>query len=121
MLLLGTKTVTEQMGEESITVQTFDDSQSAPYLGFGIIEMHQENDVNSFRAIFLNKVFFNIPENAADTKGETIEWQTPSITATIQRSDHVDDKVSHPWMQDAWFETESAAIKWLKFKCGETQ
>lgn len=121
MLLLGTKIVTEQMGEESITVQIFDDSQSAPYLGFGIIEMHQENDVNSFRAIFLNKVFFNIPENAADTKGETIEWQTPSITATIQRSDHVDDKVSHPWMQDAWFETESAAIKWLKFKCGETQ
>ena len=122
LLILGTKQVTDQVGsEESVTVQVWDDSQSAPYLGFGIIELHQEEDVNTYRAVFLNKVFFNIPENAATTKGETIEWQTPSITATIQRSDAVDSNRSHPWMEDAWFETESAAIAWLQFKCGKVE
>ena len=85
------------------------------------IELHQEDDVDSYRAVFLNKVFFNIPENAATTRGETIEWQTPSIIATIQRSDEVSSNKSHPWMEDAWFETESAAIEWLEFKCGKEQ
>ena len=121
MLLLGTKTATDNVGDESVTVQVFDDSQSAPYLGFGIIELHQENDVDEYRAVFLNKVFFNIPENAATTRGETIEWQTPTITATIQRSDEVSSAKSHPWMEDAWFETESAALAWLQYKCGGTQ
>lgn len=121
LLILGTKSVTDQVGEESVTTQVFDDSQSAPYLGFGIIELHQENDVDEYRAVFLHKVFFNIPENAADTRGETIEWQTPSITATIQRSDQVDSNVSHPWMTDAWFEDEASAIAWLEFKCGKEQ
>lgn len=119
VLLLGTKTITEKMGEENITTQIFDDSVNAPYLGFGIIELHQEDDTDSYRAIFLNKVFFNLPENAASTKGETIEWQTPTITGTIQRSDEVNENVSHPWMQDAWFETESAALAWLQHKCGK--
>ena len=44
-----------------------------------------------------------------------------AITATIQRSDEVSSNKSHPWMEDAWFETESAAIEWLEFKCGKEQ
>lgn len=118
MLLLGTKTVTDSVGDKSVTVQVWDDGQSAPYMGFGIIELHQEDDVDEYRAVFLNKVFFNIPENAATTRGETIEWQTPTITATIQRSDQVDSNRKHPWMEDAWFEAESAALQWLESKCG---
>ena len=124
LLILGTKQITDRVGtggDSSVTVQVWDDSQSAPYLGFGIIELHQEDDVDSYRAVFLNKIFFNIPENAATTRGKTIEWQTPSITATIQRSDEVSSNKSHPWMEDAWFETESAAIEWLEFKCGKEQ
>jgi hypothetical protein len=121
MLLLGTKTITDTIKEASITVQTFDDNQSAPYLGFGIIETHQEEDVTNYRAVFLPKVFFDIPENAANTKGQTIEWQTPTITGTIQRSDQVDSNTSHPWMMDAWFEDEASALNWLEYKCGKEQ
>ena len=77
--------------------------------------------MTNYRAVFLPKVFFDIPENAANTKGQTIEWQTPTITGTIQRSDQVDSNTSHPWMMDAWFEDEASALNWLEYKCGKEQ
>lgn len=118
--LLGTKTVTESLGSDSVTVQVYDDDAVAPYLGFGIIEMHQIDDATRYRAVFLNKVYFNIPEEAATTKGESIEWQHPQITGRIMRSDVVNSSVKHPWKEDAWFTTESAALNWLKSKVGIT-
>lgn len=122
--ILGTKTYQETFtanGEQvTAEVQVFDDERNSPYLGFGIIEMHQINDVTKFRPVFFPKVYFNIPEEAATTKGETIEWQTKSITAQILRSDAVDDNAVHPWMMDAWFDAESVAQAWLMYKCGGT-
>ncbi|MFQ7537660.1 MAG: phage tail protein, partial [Clostridium sp.] len=70
--------------------------------------------------VFLPKVFFNVPEQAATTKGESIEWQTPTITGTVMRSDLVDDKYEHPWMMDAWFQTRAEAALYLEYKCGKT-
>lgn len=98
----------------------YDDDQSAPFLGFGIIEMHQIDDVDKFRAVFLNKVYFNLPEESAETKGKSIEWQTKEITGAIQRSDEVNADRKHPWMEDAWFDTESNALEFLQWKCGKT-
>lgn len=128
MRILGTKTYTETVppasgggAGSSVTVQVFDDNAKSPYLGVGIIETHQINDKDTHRAVFFNKVYFNIPENAATTKGESIEWQNPSITGVIQRSDEVGENKSHPWMEDAWFENESEAVAWLMFKCGQKE
>lgn len=123
--LLGTSTYTETFDangtQETATVQVWDDNRNSPYLGFGIIEMHQINDVTQFRPVFFPKVYFNIPEEAATTKGESIEWQTRTITGMIMRSDAVTANGVHPWMEDAWFETESVAKAWLMYKCGQPQ
>lgn len=118
--ILGTKSVKDTIGEQEITVQVFDETRKSPYLGFGIIELHQENDIDQYRAVFLNKVYFNIPENAATTRGENIDWQTPTITAKVMRSDEKTANKVHPWMEDAWFTTESDALAWLEYKCGKT-
>lgn len=122
--ILGTKTYTESFtanGEQqSATVQVWDDERNSPYLGYGIIEMHQINDVTSYRAVFFPKVYFNVPGEAATTKGESIEWQTKELPGTIQRSDAVTTNGTHPWMEDAWFDTESLARAWLWYKCGGT-
>ena len=126
--LLGTTTRTDSVpatvagGDEavSVTVQVFDDAAKAPYLGVGVVETHQIDDADVFRAVFFNKVYFNIPENAATTKGETIEWQNPTITGVIQRSDEVGEDGTHPWMEDAWLQSKAEAIAWLKWRCGDT-
>lgn len=106
--------------DKNATEGIYDDKRVAPYLGIGVIEAHQNNDVTKYRAVFLPKVFFNVPEQAATTKGESIEWQTPTITGTVMRSDLVDDKYEHPWMMDAWFQTRAEAALYLEYKCGKT-
>ncbi len=119
ILILGLKTKSVTYGSaKTVEVTVYDDDAEAPYFGFGIIEMHQINNKNSYRAVFLPKVQFKLPENAATTKGESIEWQTPSITASVFRSDEVNEENRHPWMEDAWFEDEASAIEYLIFRCG---
>lgn len=121
-LILGLKTASFSYGEDKTAEENvYDDDAAAPDLGYGIIEMHQINNVTKFRAVVLPRIRFNLPELSATTKGESIEWQTPSITATIMRSEQVDSNYKKPWMMDAWFETESDAIEYLKAKLGVTE
>lgn len=120
-LILGTKENTEvtyATGKKA-TEQVYDDTMTPPDLGVGFIELHQNKGVDKYRAIFLHKVFFNVPEQAATTKGEQVEWQTPTITGTVQRSEGSDANGKHPWMTDAWFDSEEDALSYLLFKCGK--
>ena len=118
--LLGLKEVQVEVGEGSVTELVTDDDAKTTPKGFGIIETHQINDVDKYRAVILCKVAMNIPAEAATTKGESIEWQTKEITGAIQRSDEVNVDRKHPWMEEAWFDTESDALEFLQCKCGKT-
>lgn len=121
-LILGLKEATFSYDEsEQAKELVYDDDMKNPYLGFGVIELHQNDNVDRYRAVFLPKVQFALPENTATTKGETVEWQTPSITGTIYRSDQEDSNYKHPWMIDAWFDTESDAVAYLKAKMNITE
>lgn len=113
------KATVSGVGEGTVSELVYDDRQKSPYLGFGIVELHQIDDVDKYRAVFLPKVFFSLPEEAATTKGETVEFQTKSITGTIMRSDLNDANYKHPWLISAWFDTESAALEYLMAKCGK--
>lgn len=121
VMILGTKENEEVTYDTSKTVteQVYDDSMNPPDLGVGFIELHQNKGVDKYRAIFLHKVFFNVPEQAATTKGEQVEWQTPTITGVVQRSEASDANGRHPWMTDAWFDSEDDALAYLMFKCGK--
>ena len=56
----------------------------------------------------------SIPSEAATTKGESIEWQTREIEGTINRSDEDTANYRHPWKREAWFDTQSQAMEYLK-------
>lgn len=117
--LLGLKEVTRTYGEsKTVTTLVYDDSQKSPVLGYGIIEEHQINEVNKYKAVILKKVVFGIPEDAATTRGEKIDWQTKTIEGAISRSDEVNNEVAHPWKEDAWFDSESEALVFLKAVLG---
>ena len=117
--LLGLKEVTRTYGEsKTVTSLVYDDTQKSPTLGYGIIEEHQINNVNKYKAVILKKVVFGIQEDAATTRGEKIDWQTKTIEGTISRSDEVDEEVNHPWKEDAWFDSEAEALVFLKSMLG---
>ena len=108
--------ITEKALDESASSSTdkwlvFDDSQSIPYVGFGGIIKSKQGGVVKWIALVLTKVQFTNPGVAATTQGETIEWQTKSLSATVMR----DDSTAHVWqMQSTPLATEAAAEAAIK-------
>jgi len=116
--IYGLKTIAKEYGgNKTVDITVFDDDADSPFLGFGIIEEHQINDADKYRAVVLCKVKFNVNSEKATTRGDKVEWTTPEIEASILRSDEynaTNDGLKHPWKYDAWFDTEEAADEFLK-------
>ena len=113
--LLGLTEKTFTVDSDSVTEYVYDDSIQPINLGFGVIEQSIINGVTGYQAIVLPKVVSQIPNNSANTRGETIEWQTKEITFSVMR----DDTASHQWkIESEIFTTEAAAIAYLEAKLG---
>ena len=89
----------------------YDDDQEIPYVGFGGIIKKQIDNVAKWVALVFLKIQFSNPGITAVTQGESIEWQTPTLTANVLRS----DETKHRWqMMSSPLDTEDdaeAAIK----------
>ena len=71
----------------------FDDDQVIPDLGIGGIIKKKVGGAIKWVAFILVKTQFTTPGIVATTQGETITWQTQSLTAKLMRGD--DEK--HRW------------------------
>lgn len=97
--------------EETVVKElVFDDNANAPYLGLGVIIPKQKDGVNKYRAVIYTRIMFNIPEDAATTQGEKIEWKTPTLEATIMRS----EANGRPWKRETTVDTEEMAEAYIK-------
>lgn len=100
--------------DTSVKELVYDDAQVTPYLGVGFIIKKKVNGAYKWRGVVLPKVMFSVPEDAAITQGESIEWQTPELTGTIMR----DDSATHVWKKEATFTTEAQAEAYIKARLG---
>lgn len=89
----------------------YDDDQEIPYVGFGGIMKAKQSNVVKWIAVVFLKIQFSNPGVSAVTQGETIEWQTKTLSANVMR----DDGPKHRWqMMSTPMDTEAdaeAAIK----------
>lgn len=105
------------LGEgDSNSELVYDDDLNVPYLGFGCVVKKKYRGLHKWRAVVFPKIMFDIPADAADTQGESIEWQTPELTATILR----DDTEKHRWKMEATFGTEAEAFAYIQGKLNMT-
>lgn len=100
--------------DTSVKELVYDDTQATPYLGVGFIIKKKVNGAYKWRGVVLPKVMFSVPEDAATTQGESIEWQTPELTGAIMR----DDSATHVWKKEATFTTEAQAEAYIKARLG---
>nr|DAP38963.1 MAG TPA: tail tube protein [Caudoviricetes sp.] len=100
--------------DTSVKELVYDDTQVTPYLGVGFIIKKKVNGVYKWRGVVLPKVMFSVPEDAATTQGESIEWLTPELTGAIMR----DDSATHMWKREATFTTEAQAEAYIKARLG---
>lgn len=99
----------ETVSTPSGTAITFDEDVLPPYLGYGIIVPKIRNNTTVYMAVLLTKIKFTVPGDSYKTKGETVEFTTPALTATVLR----DDTAKHAWRKWAEFASEANADTWL--------
>ena len=104
---------------EGITTATpqemvFGEDQVIPYLGFGVVIKKKQSNTVKYMGLVLPKIQFRNPGISAVTQGETIDWQTPELTATIMR----DDTAAHNWCRYALLDTEADAVAYIKQMIG---
>ena len=91
------------------TTLVFPAEMTTPFLGFGIVRKYMKGGSIKYEAVVLPKVQFQIPTVAVTTQGETIEFATTELTATIYK----DDASTPNWIKRGVFSSEDNAVTWL--------
>lgn len=111
---LGNTTKSITVGEESVDELIAKDTDTPPYIGLGFIQSKIVDNVRQYRAVFLTKVQFSEPDEAAETKGQNIAWQTPSIVGKIFR------RIDGVWKEEITTPSLATATAYIKGKVGLT-
>lgn len=88
----------------------FDADAVAPYVGLAFVTKKVKNGTLKWRLVVLYKCQFMLPEYSITTQGETVEFQTPSLDATVMRDD------SSKWQFWGDYDTEAAAVAAISTK-----
>ena len=116
--LLGDEAISVGTGTSATTEYESTD-EPAPYVGFGYMRVRVKNGVTSYQAVWYHKAQFGETNENAKTKGQTIEWQTPTLTGRIMGvNDNADGKIH--FRRRATFDNAAAAMAWLDAKAGIT-
>lgn len=107
--ILGIGEETLEVGGKPVKYLVFNDAP-VPDMGFGTVIYEQVKGVLVYTAVVLPKITFNVSGDSAKTQGESIEWQTTEITATIKR----DDTTKKGWRYKAEFTDETEAIAFVR-------
>ena len=93
---IGLSAASELTGAEidsnGVLVSTSEDDGKPVAVGFRAKKAN-----GKYRYFWLYRVKFAVPATNLETKGESINFQTPSIEGTVMRRNKVDGKGRHPW------------------------
>ena len=92
---------------QTVATAVYDDLQVIPYVGIGFVVRYMENGVTSYAPVILPKAQFSPEGLDAATQGESVEFQTTELTATVMRA----DDSHHSWkVVAADQDTEAKAV-----------
>lgn len=112
--------LTNQTTVGDVQWDDYDDDATPPDIGYGHVKKVMDNGDIQYIACVLPRVKMALPNESAETQGETINWQTQELTATIMRS--LNGK--HAWRAvaetpfDTEDEAEAAVVAYLSQTAG---
>ena len=93
---IGTEVAQDLTGakidDNKVLVSTSEDGGAPVAIGF-----RAKKSNGKYRYFWLYRVKFGIPAASLTTKGESIEFSTPTIEGTVLRRNKVDGQGKHPW------------------------
>lgn len=109
-LIAGLVTSTTIIANSStVTAKVYDDLQVIPYVGIGFVVRYMENGVTTYAPVILPKAQFSPESLNAATQGESVEFQTTELQATVMRA----DDANHSWKvvaEDQTTEAKAVAV-----------
>ena len=116
---LNTSTIPINAHEEMFGHKTSEDNEvtynkddQANYVGMGWVSVEKVDGVRSFVGNVLYKVKFTEPSEDYTTKGDSIEYKTPSISGRANANSDGD------WKKTKKFTTEEEALEWINTMFG---
>ena len=91
--------------------------ESAPYVGTGYIRVRRKDNKTNYIAYWVHKAIFGIGTESAKTKGQNIEWQTPTLEGRIMGVKN-NAALQTRFRERRTFTKESEARAWLNKKAG---
>lgn len=87
----------------------------APYMGVGFYKRRKKNNVTTFTVIWLYKTQFSEPNEEAESKGESPNFQTPTIEGTAYPTPVADagGEEKMKVVKKLVFKREADAVAWL--------
>ena len=92
---------------------------AAPYVGFGYMRVRRKSGTTTYQGVWYHKVQFGDTSESAQTRGENIEWQTPTLTGTVFGVSNESSGKKH-FRRIKEFSTEALAKTWLDGLAGIT-
>ena len=88
----------------------------ANYVGVGFYAPDKIDGVTKYTCVWVPKVLFGPPSLAYQTKGENIQFNTPTTTGEFL----ADDSTSELLLETETVDSAEAAVTWIKGKLGES-
>ena len=89
-------------------------------MGVGYIRVRRRGGTTTFQAVWIYKAKFSMTAENTQTKGESIEWQTPTVTGRCAGID-MDGTGARTFRKVRNYDTETAATAWLDGLAGITR
>lgn len=99
-----------------------DGTESAPYVGFGTVcgVLDPVTNKTKYQAMWLHKVQFAEASESYQTKGQNVQYQTPTITGAIMAVYNNADHTPRVRTRKT-FDTAAEAIAWINSKANLTE
>lgn len=99
-------------GTSAVTTY-YESAKAANDVGLGYIRVRRKNGVTTYQAVWIYKALFSKNAENSQTKGETIEWQTPTVIGRCMGLVVESDDGEPIFRKIQNFDTEAAAEAFL--------
>ena len=90
----------------------YDTDKSADDVGVGYIRVRRKNGATKYQALWIYNTLFSIESENSQTKGENIEWNTPTVNGRCFGME-IDSTGDLTYRKIRNFDSESEAASWL--------
>lgn len=97
----------------------YETSGSADSAGLGYMRVRRKGGITTYQGVWVLDVLFGVESENSQTKGESIEWQTPTVTGKAAAHMITTVDPSEPvFRMKKNFSTAAACITWLDEQAG---